>query len=58
MHNIINDIAKYKSISIIGNYKNVGKTTTLNYIIDGARDNIVLGLTSIGVDGEEERCSY
>lgn len=54
MHNIINDIAKYKSISIIGNYKNVGKTTTLNYIIDGARDNIVLGLTSIGVDGEEE----
>lgn len=54
MHNIINDITKYKSISIIGNYKNVGKTTTLNYIIDGAKDNIVLGLTSIGVDGEDE----
>lgn len=54
MHNIINEILKYKSISIIGNYKNVGKTTTLNYIIDGARDNIVLGLTSIGVDGEDE----
>ena len=54
MHNIINEILKYKSISIIGNYKNVGKTTTLNYIIDEARDNIILGLTSIGVDGEDE----
>lgn len=54
MHNIINEILKYKSVSIIGNYKNVGKTTTLNYIIDKARDNIVLGLTSIGVDGEDE----
>ena len=54
MHNIINDITKYRSISIIGNYKNVGKTTTLNYIIDEARDKIILGLTSIGVDGEDE----
>lgn len=56
---IINEILKYKSVSIIGNYKNVGKTTTLNYIIEKlskkkTEDKIILGLTSIGVDGEEK----
>ena len=53
MIDIIDEIKKYKSISIIGNYKNVGKTTTLNFIINKAEDKI-LGLTSIGIDGEEK----
>ncbi len=53
MIDIINGIKKYESLSIIGNYKNVGKTTTLNFIIKEAK-GITLGLTSIGVDGESE----
>jgi hypothetical protein len=52
---ILEKILKYKSLSIIGNYKNVGKTTTLNYIIKQiSKYNITLGLTSIGVDGESQ----
>ncbi|WP_343749131.1 hypothetical protein, partial [Metaclostridioides mangenotii] len=51
--NILDEILRYNSLSIIGNYKNVGKTTTLNYILkECLNKNIVLGLTSIGVDGE------
>lgn len=51
--NKLREIFKYKSMSIIGNYKNVGKTTTLNYILkECISENIILGLTSIGVDGE------
>ncbi|WP_315165994.1 hypothetical protein [Metaclostridioides mangenotii] len=51
--NILDEILRYNSLSIIGNYKNVGKTTTLNYILQECLNkNIVLGLTSIGVDGE------
>lgn len=57
--NIIDEVLKYKSVSIIGNYKNVGKTTTLNYIInelvsEKTEENIILGLTSIGADGESQ----
>jgi len=33
--------------------KNVGKTTTLNHILRQARGKIILGLTSIGRDGEQ-----
>ncbi|MGL5312572.1 MAG: hypothetical protein ACRC92_04935 [Peptostreptococcaceae bacterium] len=54
MIDIIKEIKKYKSLSIVGNYKNVGKTTTLNYILNKAKGDITLGLTSIGVDGEKE----
>lgn len=43
----------YKIISIIGLAKNVSKTTTLNYIIRNIGDQIILGLTSIGRDGEK-----
>ena len=43
----------YKIISIIGLAKNVSKTTTLNYIIRNIGEQIVLGLTSIGRDGEK-----
>ena len=50
---ILKEILRYKSLSIIGNYKNVGKTTTLNYIISKFSHTCkVIGLTSIGVDGE------
>lgn len=42
----------YKSISIIGLEKNTGKTTTLNYILKLLQGKSI-GLTSIGVDGED-----
>jgi len=42
-----------KVISIIGLAKNVSKTTTLNYIIKNIGEHYVLGLTSIGRDGEK-----
>ena len=51
----VNHILKnYESVSIIGMDKNVGKTTTLNYIINQSKGNTTLGITSIGRDGEEE----
>lgn len=43
----------HKRISIIGMEKNVGKTTLLNQLILDIADQKVLGLTSIGRDGEE-----
>ena len=49
----IDDILKYKSVSIAGLEKNTGKTETLNYIINNLKDrNKTVALTSIGVDGE------
>ncbi|KXZ40152.1 hypothetical protein SAMN05661008_00297 [Alkalithermobacter thermoalcaliphilus JW-YL-7 = DSM 7308] len=54
MNNLIDTIRNYESISIIGMDKNVGKTTTLNYIISKTRGKLTLGLTSIGRDGEED----
>lgn len=46
---------EYKIISIVGMAKNAGKTVTLNYLIDLADENqILLGLTSIGRDGERQ----
>ena len=53
MNNILNLIKDYDSVSIIGMNKNVGKTTTLNHILKEARGNRLLGLTSIGRDGED-----
>jgi hypothetical protein len=50
---ILEEIKKYKIISIIGLAKNVSKTTTLNHIIQLLKGRIQLGLTSIGRDGEE-----
>ena len=46
-------IKEYKIISIIGLAKNVSKTTTLNHIIQILKGEYVLGLTSIGRDGEK-----
>lgn len=42
----------YRSISLVGNVKNAGKTTALNAFIGASLHN-TLGLTSIGLDGEE-----
>ncbi len=50
----VNSLLKFKTLSIIGMEKNVGKTTTLNYIIDESKGVTTLGLTSIGRDGEDE----
>lgn len=49
---MINLIKPYKTISIIGMAKNVGKTTTLNYLLKKLYRNSKIGLTSIGMDGE------
>ena len=47
-------IAPYNSISIIGMSKNAGKTTAMNKILKECREaGISLGITSIGRDGEE-----
>ena len=53
MIEILKLLKPYRSVSIIGMNKNVGKTTTLNYILKEARGKVSLGLTSIGRDGEE-----
>lgn len=49
----INDILKYKSVSIVGMEKNTGKTETLNYVIGRLHQlNKKIAVTSIGIDGE------
>jgi len=49
----VDSLVPYRSISIIGMAKNVGKTTTLNYLIDSfSQSRTCLALTSIGRDGE------
>ncbi len=49
----IDEILKYKSLSIVGLEKNTGKTESLNYILRRlSQKNIVVALTSIGIDGE------
>lgn len=45
-------ISNSRSTAIIGMDKNVGKTTVLNYILSKTKGSDVLGLTSIGRDGE------
>lgn len=51
---ILNMLSKYNTVSIIGMEKNVGKTTALNHILKTARGKTILGLTSIGRDGEDK----
>ena len=48
---VIEHIKPYKHIAIIGLAKNIGKTTTLNYLIRKCRGKNI-ALTSIGRDGE------
>jgi len=45
-------IDTYKTIGVFGLAKNTGKTTTLNYMMNLYQD-LKIGLTSIGLDGEE-----
>lgn len=46
-------ISAFESVAVVGLAKNVGKTVTLNYIIqEAANRNLNIGVTSIGVDGE------
>lgn len=50
----INEILKYKSVSIVGIEKNTGKTECLNYILQQLQSNDAsVAITSIGVDGEQ-----
>ena len=49
----IKELLKYKSISMIGLEKNVGKTESMNYILkELVERGIKVGVTSIGIDGE------
>lgn len=49
----IEDILKYKSLSIVGLEKNTGKTECLNYVLRRLKDrDVKIALTSIGIDGE------
>jgi len=46
---------KYKTVSIVGMAKNAGKTVALNQlIIEAMEEEVVIGLTSIGRDGERQ----
>ncbi|WP_250160110.1 hypothetical protein [Caloranaerobacter azorensis] len=46
---------KYRTVSIVGMAKNAGKTVALNKLIEDAYDrDIILGITSIGRDGESK----
>lgn len=49
----IEKILTYKSLSMIGLEKNVGKTESMNYILKKLMEKKVkVGVTSIGIDGE------
>lgn len=49
----IQELLKYRSLSIVGLEKNTGKTECLNYVLDRLPlDKIRVGVSSIGLDGE------
>lgn len=49
----IDELLKYKSLSIVGLEKNTGKTECLNYVLKTIKDKpITTAITSIGIDGE------
>ena len=50
----VDEILKYKSLSIVGLEKNTGKTECLNYVLRRLENSgRKLALTSVGVDGEK-----
>ena len=50
----VDEILKFKSVSVVGLEKNTGKTETLNYILRSlSKKDINIAVTSIGVDGEQ-----
>lgn len=49
----VDEILKYRSLSVVGMEKNVGKTVTLNYLLQRlASTTKSVAVTSIGIDGE------
>lgn len=50
--NLIQQLQSVRSMSIVGMCKNAGKTTMLNWLLAHSGRGCVLGLTSIGRDGE------
>ena len=50
--NLIQQLQSVRSMSIVGMCKNAGKTTMLNWLLAHSGRGRVLGLTSIGRDGE------
>ncbi|MBN2878301.1 MAG: hypothetical protein JXN65_01605 [Clostridia bacterium] len=54
MNSLAESLKEYKSIGVAGMCKNAGKTTVLNYLIKEYRNDYVLGITSIGYDGEKQ----
>ena len=48
---LLNNLNRIKTLSIVGMCKNAGKTTVLNWLLQRMQDRL-LGLTSIGRDGE------
>ena len=55
----INDIKKYRSLSIVGLEKNTGKTVCLNYVLRRLNEiGHLCAVTSIGVDGEQTDSVY
>lgn len=55
----VNNILKYKSLSIVGLEKNTGKTVCLNYVLQRLNElHASVAVTSIGVDGEQTDSVY
>ena len=50
--NLVQQLQSVRSMSIVGMCKNAGKTTMLNWLLAHSGRGRVLGLTSIGRDGE------
>ena len=49
---LLRQLHSVKTMSIVGMCKNAGKTTMLNWLLEQGKLQGVLGLTSIGRDGE------
>ena len=49
---LLRQLHQVKTMSIVGMCKNAGKTTVLNWFLSHSPEDHVLGLTSIGRDGE------
>lgn len=55
----VENILKYRSLSIVGLEKNTGKTVCLNYLLGRlAKLDTSVAVTSIGVDGEQTDAVY
>ncbi len=55
----IQELLRYKSLSIVGLEKNTGKTVCLNYVLRRLHEiGVMPAVTSIGVDGEQTDAVY